>query len=133
MKYSKTIPILSIAQLHLFIDNPELTCMWIYLNIPLDVAQGRRTVLPEDIRSFLEEVTTKHYDTSVFASPGITSVSKPPLCRFSLTLFFFKIQNSIDVGIDRYFFHFCVYHGISCDTPEGQLLFRWDPWKLVTY
>ena len=69
--------------------------MWIYLNIPLDVAQGHRTVLPEDIQSFLEEVTTKHYDTSEFTSPGITGVSKPPLCRFSLTLFFLRFRTPL--------------------------------------
>lgn len=66
--------------------------MWIYLNIPSDVAQGERTVPPEGIQSFLEEVTTQHYGTSELTSPGITNASKPSLCRFSLTLFFFFLR-----------------------------------------
>lgn len=54
--------------------------MWVYLNNPSDVAQGERTVPPEGIQSFLEEVTTQHHGTSELTAPGITNASKPSLC-----------------------------------------------------
>lgn len=80
--------------------------MWVYLNNPSDVAQGERTVPPEGIQSFLEEVTTQHHGTSELSTRGLpTHLSLHFVVQFDTCFFFLKIQNFIDVGIDGCFFH----------------------------